>query len=183
MKDPKAVRALIVANVSLADLLVEYGASLPQRLQPQQLSCPFHGRDLSMSARFYPETNSMYCFACKESWDPISFAMKTRGTKFMDTARFLAAKRGIDLSKVAELSGGNLFSFKSTGRISKANVDKKKMAQYAIEASLKACRDIEDPAVFGTMLYIVSGARHVEDPDKFAKIVMPVVKRLSSTLK
>lgn len=183
MKDPKAVRAFILANVSLADLLVNYGSSLPQRLQPQQLSCPFHGRDLSMSARYYPDTNSMYCFACKEAWDPISFVMKTNGLKFMDAARHLASKQGLDLSKVADLlGGGRLMNFKGSAKGIPSAVDKRKMALYLLEEGLRSCKEIEEPAVFSTMLYVLSCARHIEDQSKFAEVTLPVARRIHATL-
>lgn len=38
-----------------------------------QIPCPFHGRDLHKSARVYPQTNSLYCWACGKGWDVISY--------------------------------------------------------------------------------------------------------------
>ncbi|MCW4026127.1 MAG: CHC2 zinc finger domain-containing protein, partial [Candidatus Bathyarchaeota archaeon] len=40
---------------------------------PCQISCPFHGPDSAPSARVFPASNSMYCWACNKSWDVIDY--------------------------------------------------------------------------------------------------------------
>jgi hypothetical protein len=180
MKDPKAIRELVVSNVALHDMLADIGVRLPQTIKPQQLSCPFHGADVSMSARYYPDTNSMYCFACKKSWDPISFWMQYSETKFMEASRQVAAKYRIDLSKVADIQALNLVRF--AGNKKGTTVDKRKMALFVLENNLRMAIPVEDPVVAAKMLYVVANARHIEDPVKFAQITFPVAKRLRETL-
>jgi len=43
------------------------------RAKPCQISCPFHGQDTHPSARVYPDTNSLRCFYCSKSWNPVTF--------------------------------------------------------------------------------------------------------------
>jgi hypothetical protein len=47
--------------------------------KPCQINCPFHGADLGPSARVFPETNSMYCWACDRSWDVLDFWAEING--------------------------------------------------------------------------------------------------------
>jgi len=49
---------------------------------PQQVRCPFHGKDNKPSARLYPSTDRFYCFVCKESMDAFSFFQAFTGMSF-----------------------------------------------------------------------------------------------------
>lgn len=60
-------------EVSIYDLCDESGIKYLSRDKQHQISCPFHGKDRNASARIYPESNSIHCFYCGESWDVISF--------------------------------------------------------------------------------------------------------------
>jgi DNA primase len=181
MKDPKEVRALINDNVSLHEIFEEVGIHLPQVIKPQQMSCPFHGQDLSMSARYYPETNSMYCFCCKEAWDPISFWMKYSETRFMAAADRLSKKYKVDLSKITNIQ---VKDFKITRYVKENRTaeDKRRMALYILENRLKMALPIEESLVARKMLYLIASARHIEDPVQFSKLTLPVAKRLLETL-
>lgn len=179
MKDPQAVRELITSSIALHDLMESVGVHLPQTIKPQQLSCPFHGADVSMSARYYPETNSMYCFACKKSWDPISFWMQYSETKFMEAARQLSVKFRVDMSKLVDIKNISLLKF---GKNKSNPVDKRKMALYILEQNLRLVLPIEDPQISAKMLYVLASARHVEDPDSFAKLTFPMAKRIRLAL-
>ena len=41
--------------------------------KPCQIRCPFHGKDTGPSARVFPETDSIYCWSCDQSWDVLDF--------------------------------------------------------------------------------------------------------------
>lgn len=60
-------------DVSIHDLCDEMGIKYLSRDKEQQISCPFHGADRNASARIYPDSNSIHCFYCGETWDVISF--------------------------------------------------------------------------------------------------------------
>jgi hypothetical protein len=184
MKDPRELRKFILDKVMLADLLAADGIRLPQRIKPQQLSCPFHGKDLSMSARFYPETNSMYCFACKEAWDPISYVMKSDGIKFMPAANFLVSHYKLDVSRLRDLAFGDHTKFKGgAARKSKLTDDeKRKKAFIMLHEGVLICRDLEDPAMYAKMVYVLACAKHITDPNKFSEVVYPLAQRISSSL-
>lgn len=66
--------------------------------KPCQINCPFHGADLGPSARVFPATNSMYCWACDRSWDVLDFWTEINGWEKDDGT--LDIGKGIqDLSK------------------------------------------------------------------------------------
>jgi len=50
--------------------------------------CPFH-EDRNPSMRYYPESNTVYCFSCHRSWDTIAFVMERDGMTFSETVRKL----------------------------------------------------------------------------------------------
>lgn len=179
MKDPKEVKELIDSSVGLNILLEKTGQASVQTQKPEQISCPFHGVDASKSARYYPETNSMYCWTCKKSWTPIFYWMEYQEIKFMAAARQLADMFEIDLSKLSEVKLARLESFDRAG---KKEVDKKQMALYLLEERIKMVKDLEQPEMFAKMLYVFLSAREIEDPKEFAKITLPLAKRLKATL-
>lgn len=66
-------------------LLAEYGYGvLPDDTREQQYRCDLHGVDNKPSARYYPRTNSTYCFACGKARDPISLVMDKEGLSFRE---------------------------------------------------------------------------------------------------
>lgn len=66
---------LIKNEVSIYDLFDRSSPPVRYETDKQQcqISCPFHGYDNSPSARVYPESNSLYCWACAKSWDVIDY--------------------------------------------------------------------------------------------------------------
>lgn len=180
MKDPKLVRELISENIPLHKVLEEVGIHLPQVLKPQQMSCPFHGKDVKQSARYYPETNSMYCFTCKKSWDPISFWMEYSSGKFMESARRLANVYRVDLSKIADIQAVHIAKYKRGGTASV--VDRRRMALSVLETNLRLVLPIEAPEAAGKMLYIMAMARTIDDPKHFAQIATPLAQRITTAL-
>ena len=168
--DVKELRTMVCERAQLSELLEEFGYHLHTVGREEQLSCPFHGTDASPSARFYPETNSMHCFTCKKSWDPISFMMEKRGMRFREAVDYLAKKNGIDIS------GFRLEDFKETARKFTAtsrirNVlstkDKLAMAWNRMEDYVASCRGSAPVEKYALMVYVLSRLRAVEDWESF----------------
>ena len=77
-------------------LLRNYGYNIiPDDFREQQYQCDLHGIDNKPSARYYPRTNSVYCFACGKSRDPISLLMDKEGIGFRDTCDRLEKQFGL----------------------------------------------------------------------------------------
>lgn len=74
---------LIKEHVSIFDMLQKYSPESYAVVRSQRVGhkipCPFaqdrhaKGTDSSPSAKFFPETGSVYCWTCSGSWDVIAF--------------------------------------------------------------------------------------------------------------
>lgn len=85
----------IRAEVPLDALLEELGYAVTAGGErEQQFSCDLHGdgSDSKPSARYYPESNSWYCFACGRARDAIATVMEKQGMGFSDACKTLEAK-------------------------------------------------------------------------------------------
>lgn len=62
-------------NAPVDEVLEHYNISLRREDTEVQFPCPLHGdgKDKRKSARYYPRTNSTYCWACKKARDPIEW--------------------------------------------------------------------------------------------------------------
>jgi len=181
--DIAELREMVCDHAKLADLLEENGHSLDTPGREEQISCPFHGADASPSARHYPETNSMYCFTCKKSWDPISFVMEKRETSFKEAVDFLAKKYEIDIS------GFKMRSFQKRKRLivhkqrkGLSVSDKMNMAVKELENGVRSCRGAAPNDKYALLVYLLSRLRIEEEWEKFrgpATAVLAQVKKYS----
>lgn len=70
-------------RVDMGSLMLDYGYEVvPDDFREQQYRCDLHGMDNKPSARFYPRTNSTFCFACQKSRGPIDLVMDKEGLAF-----------------------------------------------------------------------------------------------------
>lgn len=82
---------------SIGELLREYGyAVVPDPHREQQFSCDLHGADRKPSARYYPATNSTWCWVCRKKRDPIAYVMEKEGIGFRDAIEHLERRLGLD---------------------------------------------------------------------------------------
>lgn len=105
MKDPEMVRDVVLKEVDMAQLMVDYGVSFtfdPSIADEVQFRCPFHGKDNKPSARYYSETKSCFCWYCKKRWDAISFVRDKENLSYGDAVNHLVRKYRVDLSGIPE---------------------------------------------------------------------------------
>lgn len=85
----------IRSEVSTHKLLMDYGYPLRGDAgdHEEQFPCDLHGgHDNSPSARFYPSSNSWFCFSCSRSRDAIQTVVEKEGVGFWDAVRLLEKK-------------------------------------------------------------------------------------------
>lgn len=67
------------------------------RDRPRQIHCPMHA-DTTPSARYYPDTNSLYCWTCQKSAGPTGLVVALEGCNWHAAAEMLAAWYNVDLT-------------------------------------------------------------------------------------
>jgi hypothetical protein len=84
--------------VPLDGILASYGYDVvPEADREQQFPCDLHGdgADNKPSARFYPDSDSWYCFACSRSRDAITTVMEKEGVDFGRACSILEKRHGL----------------------------------------------------------------------------------------
>lgn len=90
---------------TIVTTLAEYNIEVKHEGQVLRAFCPFHNDTGRPNFTLYEDTNSWYCWACKEGGDVISFVAK------MENISYGAAKSriegvGVDLSELQEKIDG-----------------------------------------------------------------------------
>lgn len=126
-KDLDSIKKRIAEHVSLGDMLLRDDVTHTIEVD-NQVHCPFHGRDLKKSARYYANTDTMYCWVCKKTWDIYNYLMDKEGVQFKDVLNFLIKQYDIktdDLPEMMEAARRKIFeSKKSSYDIKKVCLDK-----------------------------------------------------------
>jgi len=105
MKDLHKLRDLVVKTVDLAKVMIQYRVQFsvnPLLVSEAQIRCPFHGDDVKPSARYYRETQTMYCWVCQKKWDVVSFIMDKEQFKYVQAIKFIINKYKIDTSSIPD---------------------------------------------------------------------------------
>jgi len=105
MKNPEKLKELILENVDMGQVMKDYNTDFlmdPDLMDEVQLRCPFHGKDNKPSARFYKNTQSMFCWVCYKSWDVIQFVMEKEQIYYVRALLFIIDKYKLDDSLITE---------------------------------------------------------------------------------
>ena len=103
--------------VSIFDVL---GQSHLKGSTPVQVHCPMHS-DKHKSARIYPATNSIHCFAESKSWDPVAVVADQEGVSMFEAAKMITEEVGVRWQRTKGSEFGKLVA-KYKGRMSEADV-------------------------------------------------------------
>lgn len=79
----------IQTDVPLADVLRRYHYVIDESHREQQFRCDLHGKDNKPSARFYPASNSTYCWVCHRARNPIDYVKEKENVGFGRAMEFL----------------------------------------------------------------------------------------------
>jgi hypothetical protein len=163
MKDLQDIKDLIKENVSLGDMFKTDGF-ITGLLEEEQLSCPFHGADRKKSARYYRETDTSYCWVCKEKLDVISYIQKKEGFSFNDAIKYLIKTYRIDISRLPEVSENNI------KKIKERTIPKRDNRKYNLDKIKQAIMLTKDDIKYETFLkfiYLYMMLKYVVPEDKF----------------
>jgi hypothetical protein len=74
---------------------------IPNVDYPVQIVCPLHD-DHAPSARFYPDSNSCFCWTCNRAFGPVALVAGREQVSFTRAAHLIGEWFGIDLSPSLE---------------------------------------------------------------------------------
>ena len=149
MKDLQSLKDHIKKYASLGILLRNEG-KLTYELDEEQIHCPFHGADRKKSARYYKESDSIYCWKCKKIWDIFSYMQQSRGTSLRDTINILVQTHRIDISVVPEQM--DVLINGVTGS-QKVEIDRKKIFLMQLHDYVFALREKIDVIKYNKLAY------------------------------
>ena len=181
--DYKELMVRVNNAVSMVDLLGEFGTTLRTPTHEEQISCPFHGKDSKPSARHYPDTNSVYCFTCKKSWDPIRFMMDKRAMRFKEVLDLFGRKYGIEVSGIAyDDDGSRYVKFRKENAVERKSglttEEKLMFAKGALEAKILSTKGKVPPAKYMDFVYLMS---HMWCMDKEIEF-LPIARKVSDAI-
>ncbi len=180
MKDVESLKEIIKQHATLKDVLVEIG-SIRGKGPEEQFSCPFHGRDLKKSCRYYEETDSAYCWVCKERWDIFSFTAKKQQITFSQVLWYLVKLHRIDVSKLPEVEEAAIEKIKNREPIKVNDRDVKLDNLRRAVLCLKEDFEIKrySGAVFSYMLlkYMVPLEKFNDNYDKLRQVILKHIKK------
>lgn len=146
----------------------------------QQISCPFHGQDNSPSMRVYPETNSCYCFKCKEAWDPVSYTIRKRGITFWEAIELLASTQGVNLDSVPKRVGQKkeeVVEVKPKAHNPKAYTKEQLLSHFT--KKVLAVRGVASSKDYGILVYLLQRLKAERNGQKIKEVVALLQKKLS----
>ena len=111
-------------SASIVTICQHYGVQFDKC----KAKCPFHS-DTDPSFVVYPETQSFYCFGCKEGGDAYSFVMKSDNCKFTEAKKKVYQILGLPLEPIQSIGT-------ATGKPS-ANIDDLKISVLTALANKK----------------------------------------------
>ena len=172
MKDPMKVKDLILKEIDFSRVLLDYHVEFtysPELMDTVQLRCPFHGQDNKPSARYYRDSQSVFCWVCRERWDVIGFIMNKENLPFISALFYIVNRYQLDISVIPD--DPELLSEK------KKTVSVVSVKVINAEKKLKGLRNSIVPEKYGILviayymiLYKSSKGNDVtEDIDKFNK--------------
>jgi hypothetical protein len=105
MKNAYKLKDLIIKEIDFSKVLLDYNVEFtynPELVDEVQLKCPFHGRDVKPSARYYRESQRMFCWVCRRSWDVIQFIRDKEGYSFKGALLYIVNKYQLDVSVIPD---------------------------------------------------------------------------------
>lgn len=90
---------------TILSVLAEYGVDVRHEGSVLRALCPFHDDKGRPNFTIYENTNSWYCWACKESGDVIAFVAKMEGITY-GQAKSKIEGVGVDLTELREKIDG-----------------------------------------------------------------------------
>ena len=90
---------------TLLEIVFNYNIEIIHEGEVLRAFCPFHNDHGRPNFTIYPETDSWYCYACKESGNAIAFVSRMDGISYSDAKKKLSGEK-IELEELQEQIDG-----------------------------------------------------------------------------
>lgn len=164
MKDLESTKNLIRQHVTLGNLLQRRGLIIGG-MDEEQFSCVFHGADQKKSARYYGETDTAYCWVCKEKWDIFSFTAKLEGMTFSQVLRHYIKLYRIDISKLPESMEATIQKKIQARKVPTLDMRKKRIEN--LKSALTISKDKIEDSTYDKLVYSYMMLKFAVPEDQF----------------
>jgi DNA primase len=180
VKDLDSVIALVKERVSLREMLVSKGR-ISGSLSEEQFACMFHGVDRKKSCRYYKETDTAYCWVCKEKWDVISFCQRLEQMTFPQAINHLIKIHRIDTSKLPDAPEAEVMKIRNREVVKidlrRFNLDKMSQAIQTVRTEIAPGTYEKFVYTYMVLKYIVPEEKFKEMYDKFREAMLRVFRK------
>jgi len=179
MKDLDLVKKRIKETITLGYLLQQDGY-ITNTLGEEQFSCFFHGQDNKKSARYYKDTDTAYCWVCKERWDCISYICKRDGFSFSGALQWLLKTYSIRIDDLPEATEEHV---KKLETITIKRVTKKEILIERLYQAIISLRDDLSLKNYSKFVYMYMVLKYVVPDEKFEAQYTKVKEGILNLLK
>lgn len=163
MKDLESLKELVLQHVSLGGMMKQAGL-ITGELDEEQFACKFHGVDRKKSARYYRQTDTSYCWVCKERLDAISYIGKQEGLSFGGTVNHIIKEYRIDVSVLPEATEEHV---KKLEKRTVPNIDNKKLALAKIKMAITTVKNEVEQLTYTKFVYAYMMLKYSVPDEKF----------------
>lgn len=156
----KEIIKLINEKVKLGEILRQEGI-ITYQLNEEQYSCKFHGNDIKKSARYYKDTDTAYCWVCKEIWDTFSYIKKKKGLSFSETIKYFIDTYKLNIS-ILNKKDISLPDYKKN-----FSINNKKIKIEKLKATIKDLKNKIDWDRYIKVVYLYMLLKYAVSEDKF----------------
>ena len=164
MKDLNSLKDRIKEYVTLGDIL-KAKRIISGTLSEEQFSCRFHGVDRKKSARYYRDTDSTYCWVCKEKLDLFSYVAKAENMSFMEVLDYLVKSYEIKTADLPDaISEGTHKRLREHKAVKYSN---RKLYTEKMRQAINVLKDEVPPEKYQRMVLAFMFLKYMTPDEKF----------------
>jgi len=176
MKDLTALKDRIKERVSLGDILKRKNV-ISYTVSEEQIPCPFHGVDNHKSARYYKETDTIYCWTCKKKWDLFSYFMEKEQAEFSLIINKLVRTFQVPTDDLPDALEGAIS--KTLEKRTSSNFDRKKVILETMYRSILELKNTLSAEKYVRLVFAYVLLKNSTPDDKFEEMATKVVVALT----
>jgi hypothetical protein len=167
VKDFQKLKEHIKKYITLGETLRTEGR-IALDMEEEQIHCPFHGPDNKKSARYYRETDTVYCWVCRKVWDIFSYTQQTKGLTYGQAIKELVNVNRIDVSSVPD----QIESFVKgiTGAQASVIIDRKKLFLMQVHDYIYKMRDKIELDKYKKLVHSYIIIKYMVSDEKFMEV-------------